>query len=922
MRFNCRGADCQKDFSTISNRNKHEKVSQHYYTEEKLSIYVPYDDETKLYSCPTESCSTTSTYRNNILKHLKSCYQIHQNRKKNASNKICNICGKEFTKKCNRDRHVRDVHAPSSNDDSDTDRNDVNLENEREELPSMIFEDSQSLVNVETMQSYEENESSILSPLHEPQPHDVTNLTHSSINDETMQPVHVNEEESNSESLMTVTPPRAHEVPESSTTETYLRSPVRSQVSFPVFSSKVRRLETVIKNLNTQLDYTHKLSVCAISHLKNLLENNRREGIIYMDECFGSMLEDESFLKWLAHKLDYRPYLLKKMLNKKSDGRTETRKIDHQSVYDFWLKNSIISNDSVNSSKRMTKEEFTKKYKNIEDKELIEEEKVHKKTENILMVVATKRIYVEPVRKLLKMYNATHDDSVSLSAFYNLKPFYCFKPTEKEKQSCLCIYCLNPHVMLKSINCFRVKNNLEAHKSLTTYLNDMSSGKQFYEMSQHKVCKYYEYRRVIESYIGKNGKRIEYTRTARVDLEEPVAKIVEKLRECGNSYLKHRTYVDNVSSVFPLLKESYTGKYIELDFSQNLAPRPKDEVQSAHFSGKQFTLHCSIVEPAPYRYHYHLSDDTKHDPMFVDTVIRDLIEKYNIEKEDVWIQSDNAPSQYKNKYAFEFYQELADEFDLRIIRTYGASGHGKGVIDAMSSFGVKNIVRHDIVTKDVFFSNSETIVNYLSAKKPEYSYTHLPADEIALKRFNNERQGQVISQCMKQHLFVYQKGKDVLLQEYLCDCGDCLELNFDSCSKTVKADVAEIDEEINFFEEEEPTENGGVKVFDFVDVPSYATVFTGTTAEPLFFLKLNEKGICDSTMSDTWGHVIMAGEKYFKGNYLKVVRSRKMNFKKFDVLPLEVLVSPDEIYDTYVEINEQMHLDHDLYNSLIRKALS
>lgn len=44
--------------------------------------------------------------------------------------------------------------------------------------------------------------------------------------------------------------------------------------------------------------------------------------------------------------------------------------------------------------------------------------------------------------------------------------------------------------------------------------------------------------------------------------------------------------MDNVSFIFPILKEFYDGKYTELDFSQNLSSRPKDEVQSAHFSGK------------------------------------------------------------------------------------------------------------------------------------------------------------------------------------------------------------------------------------------------------------------------------------------------------------------------------------------------
>ena len=98
--------------------------------------------------------------------------------------------------------------------------------------------------------------------------------------------------------------------------------------------------------------------------------------------------------------------------------------------------------------------------------------------------------------------------------------------------------------------------------------------------------------------------------------------------DTGNAYLKHRTYVENVSSVFPEMKSNYDGKCIELDLSQNLALRPKDEVQSAHFSGKQFTLHCSIVNPVNNRYHFHLSDDTNHDAVFVDHVIRDMSKTY------------------------------------------------------------------------------------------------------------------------------------------------------------------------------------------------------------------------------------------------------------------------------------------------------
>ena len=60
-----------------------------------------------------------------------------------------------------------------------------------------------------------------------------------------------------------------------------------------------------------------------------------------------------------------------------------------------------------------------------------------------------------------------------------------------------------------------------------------------------------------------------------------------------------------------MLKEGFSGKYIELDFLENLALRPKNKAQSAHFSGKQHTLHCAIFRSADTIFHYHLSDDTK-----------------------------------------------------------------------------------------------------------------------------------------------------------------------------------------------------------------------------------------------------------------------------------------------------------------------
>ena len=66
-------------------------------------------------------------------------------------------------------------------------------------------------------------------------------------------------------------------------------------------------------------------------------------------------------------------------------------------------------------------------------------------------------------------------------------------------------------------------------------------------------------------------------------------------------------------------------------------------------------------------------------------VLEDIFSDFGIRDESVIIKSGNAPTRYKNLYAFKSYQNLANKFNTRIIRINGAAGHGKGLIDAMSS---------------------------------------------------------------------------------------------------------------------------------------------------------------------------------------------------------------------------------------------
>ena len=82
--------------------------------------------------------------------------------------------------------------------------------------------------------------------------------------------------------------------------------------------------------------------------------------------------------------------------------------------------------------------------------------------------------------------------------------------------------------------------------------------------------------------------------------------------------------------------------------------------------------------------------------------------------ESIVVKSDNGPTQYKNKWVFESYNSLAKEWRIRI---YGAAGHWKGMIDVMSSFGVKSILKRDIIGLDVWLGDSRDIFEYLDMRK-------------------------------------------------------------------------------------------------------------------------------------------------------------------------------------------------------------
>ena len=111
--------NCNATFSSNFNRNKHERKFNHH--EEppcgNRSISITFDDEAKVYKCNNQYCKVTSKKKHNMVRHITSCSAISLRNNIHKSNKVCSICGMEFLKKFNRDRHYKTVHTDELSED-------------------------------------------------------------------------------------------------------------------------------------------------------------------------------------------------------------------------------------------------------------------------------------------------------------------------------------------------------------------------------------------------------------------------------------------------------------------------------------------------------------------------------------------------------------------------------------------------------------------------------------------------------------------------------------------------------------------------------------------------------------------------------------------------------------------------------------
>ena len=88
----------------------------------------------------------------------------------------------------------------------------------------------------------------------------------------------------------------------------------------------------------------------------------------------------------------------------------------------------------------------------------------------------------------------------------------------------------------------------------------------------------------------------------------------------------------------------------------------------------------------------------------------------------------------------------------------------------------------------------------------------------------------------------------------------------------------------------------------------------------MYILKVKEKGRAEKDEQDDSEHCIPAGNLYIRGKYLKKERSRSTRVHKFNILSADPPCTPNEIFNVFVDVSEDLAIEKETFRELLSRA--
>ncbi|XP_070549241.1 uncharacterized protein [Ptychodera flava] len=229
-----------------------------------------------------------------------------------------------------------------------------------------------------------------------------------------------------------------------------------------------------------------------------------------------------------------------------------------------------------------------------------------------------------------------------------------------------------------------------------------------------------------KSTIMVNGVSKLCTRKANVRKNGTLGSFVRELTEDTQKLAKHLFVASWQQQAYSQLTKSIPDNttVVVLDFAQNYTCINQDEIQSAHWTNNQVTVHpivsfyncpdCTNTHPVQEAMVF-LSDDLTHDchavAMFVKIANQHLLKERKITMGKQIQFSDGCSSQYKSRMPFCDISYSEVDFGFKIERHYFGSQHGKGPCDGVAGT-VKAAVRQAVVSRQAVVTNANEMFQY------------------------------------------------------------------------------------------------------------------------------------------------------------------------------------------------------------------
>ena len=713
------------------------------------------------------------------------------------------------------------------------------------------------------------------------------------------------------------------------------------------------------EEINDECDYKDLL---CDGFLREMKKNRHRSNKIFPElySIFGvKLVHDKHLSKWVAKSLGMRTTRfrerLRKWLNGELSGRGRPRvtAAKAQAIFDAWIAHSTISVDRRDGRDmvRIPMTEYQDRYKGIETSLV----KPYTNKRNTLMAEAPRYMSHKTVREMEKLIEQ-QEGKFSLGTIYKFRPYFVVAPSEREKLECLCTVCCNARSMFNAIQRSAKKNGFKQYTSITSYLTHGKTCKlatsgyiskecivgdceecnglicpAAYYFTQDDLATYYQFELHPTGKLDKNNKPKK--KTKRVDYNSvPVSSVVLKLENFAERYLLHRYDVRHDKFIWPIIQEKCDKKgefIVHMDYSENLKEKPKFETQPHHFSGEQHSLHCSVAEtPDGNYYFYHFSDEKTHDWRYTKAVILALLKEIYGDQVIIRFKTDNCTTQYKCLHVFAMYSELATEIGKVIVVYYGPAGHGRGLVDGMSSWGVKTPLRKHIIIADWFWYTSSELVNMFIERgfsSDTRHYTEIAVEEMSGYATVKPRP---VQGCTKFHMMAFHPDGSIFTREDLCDCDSCIDGKFSECKvSNAGASVGEENEDEeevdnNNADDEDDEEGGDDVTFDLlcqIVQPGMIIALRTDPSEPrnqsFYLVAVNE--VVREAPGDTFdafNHYVCKGGKYLSCSYLEIderATPKNKTYIQYKKCSSKVIVMAGEVLSPFVNITEDLKLRQD-----------